>query len=299
MTSTTQQAEAVLEGAGVRTRTDLVEVDVQGDDARSWLNGQVTNDVRHTADGQAVYCLAVTVKGKIMADVWMLDRGDGLSVLLPESAAERVLESFESQIIMEDVELERVPGRAVISVQGPEAARAVSAAAPAGRIFEADELGTGGHMLLVDQADVAGVLHTLQTAQPAAVEIAEDGWELARLRRGRPRFAVDFDERHYPQEAGLKDRAVSFNKGCYLGQEVVCTLESRGRLSKQLVAIEADAPPADTQVLDSEGKQVGEVTSGMTDDGQAKWVGLAYLKSTHADGSSALSASGQTIRVRD
>lgn len=296
MISTSEQARAVLEAAGVRRRPDLVEVSIVGDDARSWLNGQVTNDVRHTSKGQTVYCLAVTVKGKIMADVWMLDRGDELSVLLPEATAERVLESFESQIIMEDVELERSTGTAILSVQGPAASAVIASAQLEADSFSADEVGVGGYFVVTRDADRA--LEQLLNADPAALEIDSAGWELARIKQARPRFGVDFDERHYPQEAGLKERAVSFSKGCYLGQEVVCTLESRGRLSKQLVALQGEQQPDETQLLDADGKPIGAVTSGVLDEETGQWLGLGYVKRAHADGKSALTVGGVTVTLR-
>src|SRR5678810_1228786 len=96
----TDEADALLQHAGVRLREDLVLVHVRGDDRLTWLNGQITADARKAADGSAVYGLAVNVRGKIMADLWVLARGAELAVLLPAAALSTVLESFERQIIM-------------------------------------------------------------------------------------------------------------------------------------------------------------------------------------------------------
>src|SRR5262249_52870017 len=113
------------------------------EDATSWLNGQVTNDVRELASGMSCYALAVTVRGKIMADVWVLRRGDELAVLLPKSAAAAVRNSFEAQIIMEDVELIEEDSIRVISVQGPRAQELFAEGDPLER-HRCDELGFGG-----------------------------------------------------------------------------------------------------------------------------------------------------------
>src|SRR5687768_8057314 len=101
MDRASEEAKFLHETVGVRRRDDLLVVHVTGDDRLTWLNGQVTNDVRSAKPGTPVYALAVTVRGKIMADAWVLDRGDRLAVVLPRTASDRVLASFEQQIIME------------------------------------------------------------------------------------------------------------------------------------------------------------------------------------------------------
>lgn len=295
------QAQALTEGAGLRIRDDLIELQVSGDDARGWLNGQITADVRHTEPGQAVYALVVTVKGKIMADAWVLDLGEGLlSVLLPAAASAEVQERFESQIIMEDVELSRTD-RHVLSVQGPCASAALEAAGGGSRVFPCDELGLGGCFVVAPTDELDALRKRLRDGATGApiVELDEGGYELCRLRRARPRFGLDFDARSYPQEAGLKERAVSFNKGCYLGQEVVCTLESRGKLSRALQALAADqAVEAGTPISDPGGKQVGWVSSGTWDPTAGCWIGLGHVKRVAVDAGAALDAGGASLRLR-
>lgn len=298
--SVSDQARALASAAGVRARDDLVLVRVRGDERREWLNGQVTNDVRNARPGQAVYALAVTVRGKIMADVWVLDRGEELAVLLPQSAREQVCQSFERQIIMEDVELTQAPELRVLSVQGP---RAVQALAEIGLETHAcDELGHDGVFVLLRADEYAVQSARVEDAVQRAggMRVDDAGFELARLRAGRARFGRDFGEQNYPQEAGLKQLAVSFNKGCYLGQEVVCTLESRGRLSRELVQLDA---PASTQLQsgselrDAQDHVVGHVTSAALDPDAPRMLALGYVKAAHATPESALRANDATLRV--
>jgi tRNA-modifying protein YgfZ len=283
-----EQARFLSESVGLRMRDDLVLVNISGDDRREWLNGQVTNDVRTFHAGDAVYALAVTVRGKIMADVWVLDRGEQLAVLLPKVACSTVLASFEQQIIMEDVELSTVAKTRVISVQGPRAHDVLE-----GHIVErhrADELGHGGYLaLLPDDASLAAEWPQLRARaeQLGGGEVDDAGFELARLRAGRALFGRDFWDQHYPQEAGLIARAVSFNKGCYLGQEVVCTLESRGRASRRLVALDAPtqnglAPGA--SLVDGDDREVGQLTSIAADPDREHAIGLGYVKAAVAAG---------------
>ena len=177
--------------------TDLVLVRVRGEDRIAWLNGQITNDVRSAQPGSAVYALAVTVRGKIMADVWALDRGEELGILLPASARAEVLESFERQIIMEDVELSAEPALRVLSLQGPRARELASELA--WEHHRCDELGSGGLFVLAraDDQDAWPRL-SARVEQLGGTVVDEGGFELARLRAGRARFGKDFSRAELP-----------------------------------------------------------------------------------------------------
>jgi folate-binding protein YgfZ len=301
MTSASDQARALEHGAGVRLRDDLAAVSVYGEDRLRWLNGQITSDARNARDGQGVYGLAVTVRGKIMADLWVLDLGEHLIVLLPKTALELVLASFERQIIMEDVELRRESELAVISVQGPRSHEAIEP--EAARSQRCDELGRDdGYFVLVPRAEQSAVFGLLcDRARSLGGDVLDaQGYELARLRAGRARFGVDFGEHEYPQEAGLGALAVSFNKGCYLGQEVVCTLESRGRLSRRLVQLELGPEAqagAGAELQDDAGHAVGALTSTARDPEHARTLALGYAKRAQAVAGRELRAGADKARI--
>jgi folate-binding protein YgfZ len=283
MKSTPEQADTVLTTAGVRPRDDLRVLRLSGDDQRTWLNGQVTADIRNTKQGEAVYALAVNVKGRVLTDLWVLDRGDALLVVMPAKTLPAVRESLERQIIMEDVELVSEDDLRVISVQGPRAAQACEGSQAT---YPCDELGVGGRFVLAAASEHDGVLRALTSAaeREGGGAVDEAGFALARLRVGRPALGLDFGERAYPQEAGLKGLAVSFNKGCYLGQEVVCTLEHRGKLSRRLVrlqSIEGTAAVGD-ELADPAGQTIGQVTSCAEDGASGRMLALGYAKTAHA-----------------
>lgn len=297
-----QEANLVRTTVGLRTRDDLVLVNVCGDDRRDWLNGQLTNDVRAVTFEDSVYALAVTVRGKIMADVWVLARDERLAVVLPRSAADSVLESFERQIIMEDVTLEPVPQARLVSVQGPLSAEALAECGL--ERHRADELGSGGWLAVFehDAAFAQGWPQLVTSAQQrGGGPIDEAGFELARVRAARPRFGRDFWDQHYPQEAGLIGRAVSFNKGCYLGQEVVCTLENRGRTSRRLTALRASGAPAlerGARLCDAGGNELGQLTTVCVDAEQGVTLCLGYLKSAAAVAGNQLRCGGVELEVQ-
>lgn len=285
---------------GVLRFDDLAVIELTGDDTRAWLNGQVTNDVRATHAGDAVYALFVTVKGRIMADVWVCDAGEGrFQLLVPRASVARLLESFDGQIIMEDVEPKVRDDLAVVSLLGPEAAALAEDARALGDVFPVDRLGGGGLDVLVRVTDVDAALDALARAAAAVggARVSMEGFELARVRAKRPRFGVDFDDHNYPQETGLEPRAVSFDKGCYLGQEVICMLENRGKLQKRLCTIElaGDASAAADARIESEGVEVGRVTT-VADDADRR-VAFGYVKRALANPGQELTVGEGRARV--
>ncbi|AKF05251.1 YgfZ/GcvT domain-containing protein [Sandaracinus amylolyticus] len=300
MTSDAQVREAgwLESTAGVRALEDRVLVSVRGDDARTWLNGQITNDVRTTRAGDAVYALAIHVKGRVLADLFVLDRGErGLAMTLPRRNLAALLEHFERYVIMEDVELVTDESVALVTVQGP---RAKDVETDGLETYACDRLGRGGVDVLAPSAQRDEVLAAL-TQRAAAIgggAISEEGWELARLRAARPALFADFGEHTYPQEAGLEQGAVSFQKGCYLGQEVVCMLENRGQLNRRLVALESDAELAPgVGITDASGAKLGEITSAVRDPERARTLALGFVKRAHASAGTELTSDKGALRV--
>lgn len=276
-------ADWIETSVGVRLRPDLAVIDVGGEDQRTWLNGQISNDVRETQAGDAVYALVLNIRGKILCDLWALDRGDGFSLLVPTHVLDEVRTHLEQYIIMEDVVLTQRAGAVVVSAQGPSS-RALLAGTSL-TAFACDELGVGGYHVLTTEADASALMAQLgaRATELGGGVIGDGAYEVARLRRAVPRFGKDFDIHHYPQEAGLKQRAVSFSKGCYLGQEVVCTLESRGKLSRKLVALRfnGQAPEVGDTIATDAGDASGAITSvGLDRDGGHA---LGYVRRIHID----------------
>lgn len=258
-----------------RLRPDLAVLAVRGDDARSWLNGQVTNDVRATKPGDAVHALVLNVKGRILADVTVLDRGErGLAMIIPRSEHDALVTHLEKYVIMEDVAL------ALETLDVAELHGAEEGDSPAGERFATPWLGEGV-ALFVGEAAALASLSRLDDAEA----------EAARVTAGRPAFGADFGPHTYPQEAGL-DSAVSFQKGCYLGQEVVCMLENRGQLSRLLARIAPGGPVSvGAKVVDEAGAELGGVTS------VAGAAALAYLKRAAVTDGRAITIEGVPAKV--
>lgn len=288
MASPQEQTSWLTESAGVFVTSDRV-VTLGGDDAVSWLNGQVTADVRTLPPGEAAYALAVTLKGRVQSDLWAVQAPRGLAIVLPDNCAERALESFEKHIIMEDVELQPESGLRVVTIQGPKAGDVIDQWGGSAARYACARLPPRvGFDVWLSESEfaeqVAALTKVARSLGGGAVDQA--GWAHAHVVLGTPRAGVDFGLESYPQEAGLKARAVSFSKGCYTGQEVVYMLEKRGQVARRLVQLvqlpgSALTPPPGSAVFDGEGARIGQVTSA-TQTG-SKGVALAYLKRAHSE----------------
>jgi folate-binding protein YgfZ len=284
-------AHALETRAVYRHWSEWSVVKVRGDDRVSWLNGQITNDVRQIGSETSVHALSVNVRGKILAEIWALDASpvisESLLLLVPARTQTTLLENLERYVIMEDVILEPGPELGILGLEGPAAeSLAQQIQAPEVVRRRCDPLGLGGCVWIGTEAALAGIVTQLE--QLGITGIASAAYELVRLRRGLPRYTQDFDEHNYPQEAGLKS-LVSFQKGCYLGQEVVCTLENRGRLSRRLCVLQGtdDRLPAPATPLTAAGSDgqplepIGAVTSAAWDQEHRVAHVLGYLKRTH------------------
>jgi tRNA-modifying protein YgfZ len=226
---------------------------VTGSDRRTWLNGVITQEV--PTSGKGAYGLALSRPGKVQGDVFCLELGDRLLVATPPAAHAALLDTWENMLVMEDAELSDVSAHWewFLSV-GPERPQL-----PAGAIVgDLDLLGLGGVLVALPSAGESF------TEAPAWLD--DETWRELRLERLLPEFGVDFGEQERPHEASLDKLAVSWSKGCYLGQEVVCMQEMRGKVKRRLEVLRAAGPlgrsPAvGEEIQNAEGKTVGAVTS--------------------------------------
>ena len=280
--SPSDQVRAAHESVLLVAEPDLALVVVTGDDRASWLNGLVTCDVAKLADGACAYGLAVTQKGRIITDLFVLKRGGAIDVVLPARVRDAVMDALGKYLVMEDAEMARDDSRRVWFAHGPKAASLGGAC---------DRTGLGGAIVIAPPEEKDQLV--AKTAALGGVVGDASGWEALRIERGVPAFGVDFDDKTYPQEASLEKRAVSFDKGCYLGQEVVCMLEMRGHVKRKLVpfVMEEGTAEVGATVTDDAGVEIGKVSSA------SARMGLAMVKLAHADAGSKLRVAGKVATV--
>jgi folate-binding protein YgfZ len=278
------QGEAARRRALAIVRPDAATLIVTGGDRLSWLNGLFTCDLVKRAPDAAVYGLAVGRNGRVLTDATLVvdDAASRVLVAIPRAVVESVRAHLDHYLVMEDAVMDpQTDAFEAWAIHGPQARSALEAARGAGGAGGGlDRTGLGGAFVLAPLERAGEVRRAIASAADVG---DEEGWAALRLERALPSFGVDFDDKTYPQEAGLEKVAVSFDKGCYLGQEVVCMLEMRGHVKRRLAPLVIDAvgegiPPGGALVSDDTGGQVGQVTSAAFSPVLGKVVALAMLK---------------------
>ena len=280
-----------------RDRAALV---VSGKDRTSWLNGLVTCELAKRERGQGAYGLLVEKKGRIQTDLFVVPSADDsvLALAVPAELRESILTTLDHYLIMEDAELAEAD-LVFFVAHGPRAAELVPLAPFGGTV---DLLGHGGVVLAAPAAEAAALEARLATvAAKLGGGMTDDAtWNAVRIAHGLPRFGVEFDTTHYPQEAALEKLAVSFQKGCYLGQEVVYMLQERGHVKRKLVPLDlegGEAPAKGTPVTTSDGAAVGEIKSVVVPS-SGKSAAIAMVKWAHAKPGTELRVGEQPAHVR-
>jgi tRNA-modifying protein YgfZ len=280
-TSFDAEYELLTGAAGLLDRSERGKLALSGEDAREFLNGQVTQEIDGLSNGHGTYAAFLTQKGKMLGDLRILDSGRELLLDTERPALQELFNMIRRYSVGYRVELhKRTLERGLLSLIGPRSEAVVTAAG--GAIPGADEndhcastvAGCEVRVIRTDLGlDVLTLSEDLDQVRAALLEagagaVSESAAECVRIEHGRPRYGIDLDESVIPQEAGLNARAVSFTKGCYVGQETVARLfyrgkpnrELRGLRSSELLAVgTALTLPGDAD--GTPGREVGTVTS--------------------------------------
>lgn len=278
--------EAALVPAG----HDLVWV--RGRDAVSFLDSILSQDVAGLAEGVSARSLLLSGQGKLAALLRVVRTG-GEEVALATHAggAAALVEALTYYKIRVKVSFD-VDERGLVEVWGPDAPSAVGAAAPDRWVG-----GDSGDAVPIPLARVPRFL--VAGARPELPEAPAEVAEAVRIEEGEPVMGRDVDERTIPQETGLVDAAVSFTKGCYVGQELVARIDSRGHVNRHLRGLVLEAPvPEGTAVLGPDEAAVGTMTS-VADSARLGTVALALLRREVEPGSSVETAVGVPAVVHD
>ncbi|MGC9222263.1 MAG: YgfZ/GcvT domain-containing protein [Solirubrobacteraceae bacterium] len=277
VSQTTDNAyRAATETAALFDRSERGKLALSGPDAREFLHGQLTQDIRGLEPGHGTYAAFLTAKGKMLGDLRVLNADGELLLDTERSALQALFNMIRSYKLGYDVQLDkRTLQSGLVSLIGPQAddlLRSAGATAPGPVEHDHLALQLGGFDLrairtdlgldLLCAADDTVPLTDLLT-QAGAVLISEPTAECLRIETGRPRYGVDLDDTVIPQEAGLNDRAVSFAKGCYVGQETVARLFYKGKPNRELRGLRSEnalTPGSELSLADS-GRSVGVVTS--------------------------------------
>jgi folate-binding protein YgfZ len=323
LASLSQPYRAAREGAALLPQARGLIV-VSGRDRASYLQGLLTNDIAALQAGQGCYAAYLTAQGRMISDLHAYELGDVLLLRLPTTTKDVVLARLDQFIFSEDVQLGDVSETFVtVDVVGPDAARVVAQATGVATadLDALDEHGNRRHdvlgqphiILRVDDAGVPGfeVIGPRETAASlrdalvaaGAVPLDAASAEALRVEGGVPLFGRDMDEETIPLEAGIESRAISFTKGCYVGQEIIIRVLHRGhgKVARRLVGLQSASGtevPSTGTTLHGADKEVGAVTSSAFSPTLGRPVALAYVKRDVAEpGTSLTTATGTPVTV--
>jgi tRNA-modifying protein YgfZ len=275
---------AIHEGAAIGSLGLRGQVAVAGTDRALYLQGLLTNDIQALTAGTGCYSAWLTPQGRMLTDMHVFESGDTILLDVPADQLESTLQRLDQFLFSEDVQLADLAGSLRgVWLHGPRAAtlieRAISGLTgvadwPDYRNARAEFNGTPAVVARINQLGVPGfcVYISPEQEQTLLVQLRDAGaaqadavtLEAARIEAGYPLFGVDMTEDTIPLEAGIEQRAISFTKGCYVGQEVIIRVLHRGhgRVAKKLVGLQIDGamPQAGARLL-AGNRDVGVVTS--------------------------------------
>ncbi|HET9075175.1 MAG TPA: folate-binding protein [Solirubrobacteraceae bacterium] len=285
---------ALREAAGLVDRSERGKLALTGPGAKEFLHGQVSQDILALTPGHGAYAALLTNKGKMRADLRVLDTGQELHLDTERAALQELFNALRSFAIGYDVQLhKRTLQSGLLSLIGPDSDTILSVLgvtpqqrAPTGQEHAHALARPAGVLTRMIRTDIGVDLLCDSESLPAlssalidagARPVGEPAAECLRIESGRPRYGIDLNDGVIPQEAGLNERAVSFTKGCYVGQETVARLYYRGKPNRELRGVRAEAPLLPGTTLLWEGREVATLTSAAVSPRLGP-VGLALVR---------------------
>ena len=290
---------ALAQGCGVYSLADRAKIVLSGEDRNRWLNGMVTNNVRDLTPGQGLYAFLLNPQGKIQGDFYAFNRGTDIVLDLEETQLAKLLPILDHYIIMDDVLITNASEKfTAIGIQGPKSCEVLRSAGLA--VPELRPLQIVGatwqdcHLILIRAEAWKGdafeiwISHEHSDAlkhallQAGARDVGKRALDLYRIAAGIPLYGGDIRERDLPQETG-QERALHYAKGCYVGQEIVERIRSRGQVHRVFSGFELTTPSPVGSKISAEiagaTKHVGEITSTASLPGTAgRSIALGYLR---------------------
>ena len=295
-------------------RTDAAWIDLSsrgkirlmGEDRARLLHAMTTNQIEKLAVGESCYTFFLNAQGRILADSNVLCEAESLLLDTEPETRERVFQHLDQFIIADDVTLEdATDALATIAVEGPQAAAVLmklGAPIPENAwvawgdriVLRAATTGDNGWLIFVPVGGKHALIESLSEVPLADAEAAR----VVRIENGKPRYGEEITDRFLLQESGQM-HAVNFSKGCYLGQEIVERVRSRGQVHRHLMRVQidaAEAPPVGTK-LTADGKELAEIVSAAFSPGLQKVVAMAYVRTDAARAGFGLSFGGTSAVV--
>jgi folate-binding protein YgfZ len=315
--------EAARRRSALVDRSDRGRIVVSGSDRRSYLQGLLTNDIAALDAGHGCYAAYLTAQGRMIADLHVYELGDAILLTVAGDVKDTVLTRLDQFLFAEDVQLGDVTSTfAQIAVVGPAAARTIEniisgvtaeslTAMPDHGNLRAEfaggtaivtrvaDTGEPGFDLFVERSRAAELEGALAAAGATRLDAATA--DAIRIEAGVPVFHRDMDEETIPLEAGIESQAISFTKGCYVGQEVIIRVLHRGhgRVVRKLVGLVLDGPdaPSAGAAIQAGEREVGRITSATLSPAMQKPIALGYVHREFVEPGTKVAVGGHAAEI--
>jgi len=296
-----QGYDALRRGAAWMKLSARGRIAVRGRDRARLLHNLTSNEVKKLGRGSGCYAFLLSPQGRIQADLTLLVFDDHILLDTEPELREKIVQHIRRYIVADQVELENVTAvTCAVALEGPESAAVLEKAggvAPGGdcqhvpwgetTVARTSLTGQPGFRLYAAASAADEIIRRL--AEAGAQPAAEEDARLVRIENGRPRYGEDIRDTSLPQETGQM-RAVSFSKGCYLGQEIVERIRAQGHVNRKLVRLRLESAVRAGAKLTVDGTEAGEITSFADSPAQGSAAALAYVRSIYAAPGQALAA---------
>jgi len=311
-----EQYQALTSGVGVSLLAGRTIIEVTGADRTQFLQSFTTNDVKRLVPGLGCEAFVTGSQGKTLGYVFIFCEADKFMLDTTSGQAAALIGHFEHYVITEDVQfIDRTTDYCDILIAGQNAALLLSTltgseppvellshspAVIAGRkviVRRVAFLGPNSFFVLARADDAAAICASINALGPLICD--EGAVEAARLEAGTPLFGTDITPENLPQEVARDDRAISFTKGCYLGQETVARIDAVGHVNRLLVGLKfsgEELPPTGLALLAND-QPVGHVTSAVWSQRLSSPLALGYVRRTLAKPGSQLSSAAGAVEV--
>ena len=307
LSETTLKEYQQFQNSSAWTRLSGTVVEITGADRQTFLHNFCTNEIKRLEPGNICEAFVLNGKGKTIGHMHVLNTGDSLLLFATAPIGGSLIEHLDRYVIREDVQLTEVSSQhSSVFLFGPDAGNVIANQFPIEQKISPNRfVVTPDSQTLVAHVELAGWGYLIiersdadTDAELSVPEVSGDALEMLRIKHATPWFGRDIDESNLPQELLRDDKAISFVKGCYLGQETVARIDAIGKVNRVMVTVSMDGQLSAGAELMVDDKPMGKLTSVAWSPENDAWIGMAIVRRPHETAGSVLTCGETSVTVK-